>query len=243
VLKNFVVDADLKKHYPTLASYLPPAHADFSVAIGESFNLVLDEMVAKGFEPRKLMLPIDLGRAATETADENVLMSISATGAVTKTHVNGIAGFRRCVLVTTAWTGNTVVVWEGSNDQGVTDTTEPTNWTTIKQWTLTATGIVSHVTDEEFKYYRVRVVSVAAGTTTFTASIYETYCDRWIMWKAFVIVFQSMSKSPDDIWSERARSAQINYDNALQAYKVMVDEDDNNIPDETTTTVQTEFTL
>lgn len=243
MLKNFVVDADLKKHYPTLASYLPPSYADFSTQIAEAFNLLQDELVAKGYEPRKMMIPLDLARSLSETAAQNVLTPIAATGAVTKTHIDGIAGFRRGVITTSVYGGSTVLVWEGSNDQDVSDSTEPTNWTVIKQWTITATGIVSFVTEEEFRYYRIRVVSVAAGTTTFTAAIYEIYSDRWIMWKAFQIIFSSMSKSPDDVWAERANQAQTNFETALQAYKVMVDEDDDNLPDESSTTMDTQFTL
>jgi hypothetical protein len=245
MLKNFVVDADLKKYYPTLASYLPPSYADFSTQIGEAFNLLQDELVAKGYEPRKLMLPLDLGRPLTETAAENVLTSISATGAGAQTHIDGLAGFRRGVINAISLGGSTVIVWEGSNDQDISDSVEPTNWTLIKQWTVSAVGVLSFVTVDEYRYYRVRVVSVAAGTTVFTAAIYETYADRWIMWKTFQLIFSSMSKSPDDVWAERATQAQSNFETALSAYKVMVDEDDDNQvdPNQTRTTTQTQFTL
>lgn len=244
MLKNFVTDTMLKSYYPTIASYLPPTYSDFSVPILEAFNLLQDELIAKGYEPRKLMIPLDALRLMTETAVQNVLTPLTATAAVTKLHIDGVAGFRRCVITPTVCTGSVVINWEGSNDQDCDDDTEPTSWALIKAFTFTSAVAQSFVTVDEYKYYRIKVVSV--GTTiTFTAGIYETYCDRWIMWKAFQMIFASMSKDPDDVWAQRANYAQTNFETALNAYKVMIDEDDDNLvdPDQEKTTTDTRFTL
>lgn len=245
MLKNFVTTDDLKKHYPNIGSYYPTGYSDYSTTINEAFELVNDEFIAKGYEPRRLMLPLDLARAASSTDDQNVLTSISATAAVDKTHIDGVAGFKRCVLVVTAWAGSTVIRWEGSNDQDIDDDTEPTNWTVIKSWTITATGTVSYVTTEEFHYYRIRVISVASGTTTFTAAIYEVYADRLILWKTLWMIFKYFSKSPDDTWADKANEAKQNYETALESYKMMIDENDDNLvdPDQEKSSVSTQFTL
>jgi hypothetical protein len=244
MLKNFVNDTDLKRYYPTFASYIPATQADFSVQITEAFKLVLDDLVARGLEPRKMMIPIDLCRSLTSTSDQNTLTSVSATAAAARTHIDGIAGYRRFVITPSALAGATVIVLEGSNDIDVDDSTEPVNFSTIKSFTLTTTTEVSHVFTDEYKYYRLRVVSVASGTTTFTSALYETSPDRWIMWRALQVIFSGMSKDPQDIWAERARQAEQFYDTALQAYKVSMDENDNNLPDDATTSPgETRFTL
>lgn len=244
MLKNFISDTDLKRYNPSFASYIPSTQADFSVQTTEAFNLVLDDLVARGFEPRKLMLPLDLGRPMTSTADQNALASISVTAAGSQLHINGVAGFRRCVITPTAVGGTTVILLEGSNDIGITDETEPTNWVTVKTFTVIAAEEVSTVITDEYKYYRVRILSISAGTTVFTAAMYETYSDRWIIWKALVIIYSSMSKDPQDIWAERARQAEQFYETAIQAYKITVDTDDDNLADdEEKSSAEIKFTL
>jgi hypothetical protein len=159
-------------------------------------------------------------------------------------HINGVAGFRRCVVTPTAVGGTTVILLEGSNDMGITDETEPANWVTIKTFTVIAVEEVSAVITDEYKYYRIRVLSISAGTTAFTAAMYETYSDRWIIWKALVIIFSSMSKDPQDIWAERARQADQFYETAIQAYKITVDTDDDNLADdEDKSSAEIKFTL
>src|SRR3990167_8836540 len=99
MLKNFVVDASLKKHYPKLANLIWSTQSDYSTQITEAFNIVLDDIRARELEARNLMIPLDLKKAADSTADQDLILTSSTETATTTTdHINGISGFNRFVV-------------------------------------------------------------------------------------------------------------------------------------------------
>ncbi|MEE9586224.1 MAG: hypothetical protein V3W09_04910, partial [Nitrososphaerales archaeon] len=79
MLKNFVVDADLKAYYPNLTTYLWSSSSDYATQILEAFQLILDELRARGLNPRKMGIPLDLGRAVTDTDLQHALESVTET--------------------------------------------------------------------------------------------------------------------------------------------------------------------
>mgnify|MGYP001570317093 FL=1 len=230
MLKNFVVDADLKKFYPKLANYIWSTQSDYSTQITEAFNIVLDDFRARELEARTLMIPLDLKRAATSTANQNLLLTSSAeTSTTTGLHINGVTGYNRYVVNVSAITGSSFAIkLQGSNEQSINDATEPTNWTDIVTITPTAIGESSSVFQNEFNYYRY--INTVTGTTiTYTIGLYETWIDRLIAHKAFEMIFRDFSKLPGDIWDERGKSHANMYEQAIQSRKFTVDADDNNL--------------
>lgn len=243
MLKNFILDADLLRYYPLLENYKPLTQDDYSPQITEAFNIVNDDLYNAGFKPRQLMLPIDLLRAANSSALQNTLTPSTDSANASKTHVNGLSGFRRFCVKASALTGSQkVFTIKGSNDQGVTDSTEPSNWDTIESVTLDAVGEESVVVEPEYKYYKVEVATTS-GSVTWTAGLYEVWADRLIIHKAVELIGISNRKEKDDFMDMMAANAGSLYESALSSAKMYVDSNDDNLPsgDESENTAQPEF--
>ena len=231
MLKNFITDSDLDEHYPNITDYLPSTLSNWSAQIGEAFELILNDIRAMEIDVRNLGIPLDLKRAATSTADQNVLTSSTEAASTNSTHINGRDGFRRFAINVTARSGTTTVIaLQGSNDHGVTSDTEPTNWTAVTSITPTTTGESSVIFDSQFKYYRL-VSTLTGASITYTAALYEVYHDIWTIYKTLWLIFTYLAKSPDDIWDKRAKQYEQLYSRVLNGYKFSLDANDNNLID------------
>lgn len=230
MLRNFVADADLLEYYPAITDYLPDGTTSYATQISEAFNLVLNDLRAKGIDSRSVMTPIDLLRPDSTTGEANALTSATETTATSHLHVTATEGFRRLVINCTAYSGSAkTVTLYGSNDQGINSVTEPTNWATVKAMTVSATGETTGIFENQYLYYRI-VSTVPDGSVTYTASIVETNVDTWIVYKALWLIFTYFAKLPDDIWSERAKKYDGLYSSVMAGYKFTYDaEHDNKI--------------
>jgi hypothetical protein len=235
VLRNFIITSDLQKYDTSILKYLPTGQADWSTQIAEAFELVKDKIRARDIVVRNLGIPLDLNRAVTDTTKQDALKSLNKIATYNGTHIDGVDGFRRFVVDVTAITGSSGYVFnlQGSNDQTVNATTEPVNWKTIATLTPTMVKEYSIVFSDEYKYYRLNLV-ITAGTpsVTFTASIVETYQDRWIVWLALSLIYEMMAKTPDDVWMRKSNDAMIMFQNAFDTYKFILDSDDDNLVDD-----------
>ncbi len=228
MIKNFIVDADLDNHYPNITDYLPSTLSDWQYQINEAFGLVLMDLRSRELDVREMGLPLDLKRAATSTSDQNVLTSSVEAISTTSTHIKGRDGFRRFALNVTARSGTTTTIaLQGSNDLQITDSDEPTNWTAITSLTPTTTGESSIVVDEQYRFYRI-VSTITSASITYTAALYEVYFDIWTIYKTFWLIFTYLAKTPDDVWSDRAKKYESLYGSTLTGYKFVLDSDDNN---------------
>ena len=182
-----------------------------------------------------MMIPLDLKRAATATGYQHILTSSAETATTTSTHIDGVSGFNRFVVVVSAITGTSgySIQLQGSNDQAIDDATEPLNWTNVgSAIEPTATGTTSGVIQTEYKYYRyIHTVTGSPKSLTYTAALYETFPDRWIIHKALELIFRDMSKQVGDIFDERCKVHASLYGQALQSYKFTVDGNDDNLID------------
>lgn len=226
MLKNFITDTDLEENYPNIADYLPDSLDNWQSQIDQAFELVLNDIRSREIDARTLGIPLDLKLAATSTADVNTLTSSTEATSTTGTHIVGRDGFRRFALKVTALSGTASVALQGSNDLGIDNSTEPTNWVTIATLTPTATGETSTVIDSQFRYYRR--VSTVSGSITYTAALYEVYFDLWIIYKSLWLIFTYLAKNPDDIWDKRAKTYEAMYGSALTGFKFYLDSNDNN---------------
>lgn len=232
MIKNFITDSDLDEHYPNITDYLPDSLSDWQFQINEGFELVLNDLRSRELDVRTMGIPLDLKRAANATSDVNVLTSSTETDSTTSTHIKGRDGFRRFAINVTARSGTTTVIAiQGSNDLQITDDDEPTNWTAITSITPTTTGESSVIFQDQFRYYRL-VSTLTSASITYTAAIYEVYYDIWIIYKTFWLLFTYLAKSPDDIWSERAKKYESLYSSILTGYKFVIDSNDNNEVDD-----------
>jgi hypothetical protein len=227
MIKNFITDTELEEHYPNLSDYLPDSLSSWSSQVSEAFELVLNDLRSRELDVRTMGIGLDLKRAADSSADQNTLTSSTEATSTTGTHIVGKDGFRRFCINVTALSGTASIAIQGSNDQNITDSTEPTNWTTIATLTPTAIGESSVMFDSQYKYYRR--VSTVSGSVTYTACLYEVYFDIWIIYKTYWIIFNYLSKNPDDVWDKRAKMYDTLYSAVLSGYKFTVDSNDDNL--------------
>jgi len=132
MIKNFVIDADLEAFYPDLESYRSGAQPDFSEQISLAFRSLLNDLQARGRNPRLLGVPLDLNRDASSTHRQH-LESNTASGAENGYAWEGNRERRFCVNVTTKsvlgdeW----VFTLQGSNKTERPDSSDST-WTTVE---------------------------------------------------------------------------------------------------------------
>lgn len=232
MLKNRIVTNDLKRYDSSIEKWLPKEQPDWQPQITEAFEVVKDKIRARGYDTRILGVPLDLNRLLTSTASQNVLTPVTRTVAYTGLHVNGFDGFNRWVLNVTTLTlasGYTFTL-QGSNDIGITATIEPTNWSNVVTVLPSKVEEYSQVIQTDYKYYRV-VLAIVAGSVTFTSSMIETYIDRWTIWQALSLIYQMISKSPDDGWMHKSDQAMINFQMAFDSYKFSIDANEDNLID------------
>ena len=236
MLTNFITDVDLKKYYPKLSSYLWTNQADYSTQINEAFEITLDELRARGVEPRRLHLPIDLNRDFDSVVKQDQSISIvQSSNGYSNKYAIGMSGFRRFMVNVSAKSGTTpglAMTLQGSNDLLLQTTQMPTNWNPVTSLSFSDVGTKTIVFTNEYKYYRIAwTITGTSPSFTFTAGLVETYVDRWIVHKAFQLIFNDFSKDPADIWADRSRSAQQVYDSAMESSKFVLDNDNDNVPD------------
>jgi hypothetical protein len=236
----FVSDTDLKKYYPKLANFVWSTQSDYSTQIKEAHEIIKDDVRAMGQSYRTLLTHLDLMRAADSTADQDTTTSATLTSSTTYTHVNGIDGFVRFVLNVSSIgaTSGYSFALQGSNEQDITDSTEPSNWTTVSTLTPTATGYTTDTFLDEYMYYRL-VVTITAGTPaiTFKAYLLETFLDRLIIHKTLQMICTDFSKEQNDVWDVRRAFHERAYQEALANHRYTVDDDEDNLIDEDTDTL------
>lgn len=232
MLKNYLIDADLKRYYPNLAKYLWTTQSDYSTQIDEAFALILDDLRARNLEPRRMMTPIDVIRAVNATGEQDILTRVTETASTTPSgYAEGIDGFNRFVVQAFASSaGPHTIKLQGSNDQGVSASAPPTNWEDIVSLSFTTPATKSITFDFQYKWYRrLSTIGGASPTIAYDASLVETSPDRWIIWRTLAMIFRDFSKQPNDSWDEKSREALANYEQALSAYKFTVDTNDDNL--------------
>lgn len=254
MLKNYITDTDLQKYYPKISSYLWSGSSNYTTQITEAFNLVVDDMIARGLDYVKLGTQIDLLRSQSSTDYQHKLTYETFTANDFKTHLLGFRGFRRLVvdnLANSVTGSNAKVVLQGSNDIGISDTTEPSNWVDITTISLTSsTGVSSSVFQNEYDYYRIGIydaqnsytttdnvtafteaTAFTSGSVRLSVSLVETYIDRWIILKTFEMLFRDFSKEANDIWDKRSEEASRQYKQSIDAFKFTYDTNANNLVD------------
>lgn len=251
MLKNYIDDSDLQKYYPKINSYIWSGTSDYSVQTSEAFNQIVDDLIARELDYVRLGTPIDLLRTLTSTDYQHKLAYETFSVNDFQTHLQGFRGFRRLVIdvLSNSVTGSKgKLVLQGSNDIGISDSTEPANWIDISITTIGSAGVVSSVFQTEYEYYRVGLYhtdsddATADNVTTFTegtsfaqgsfkisVSLVETYIDRWIIWKTFEMIFRDFSKEANDIWDKRAEECSRLYKQSLDGFKFIYDTNIDNL--------------
>ncbi|TAK57877.1 MAG: hypothetical protein EPO24_09420 [Bacteroidetes bacterium] len=231
MLKNFLVDNDLKKYYPNIANQLWSAQADYSTQISKAFSILLNELQHRGINPRLCMVPLDLKRE-DDTAANAGLVSVTETATTTGDPFEG-GNQLRLVVNITAITGTWSWKLQGCNlvDEPASDSSEWKDVTSAAISNKTAAAEHSVVFTEMFRWYRLVTTENAAGSVTYTACLYETVFDDVIAYGTFVLIFTDFMLEVNDIWDMRRQFAQNAYSAALESIKFGYDADDDGVPD------------
>jgi hypothetical protein len=237
MIKNFITDSDLEAFYPDLESYRAGAQVDFSEQIALGFRLLLNDLQARGRNPRLLGVPLDLNRDSSSTHTQHLE---SATSSATE---NGYAweadefkGRRFCVNLTTKSTlgDSWSFILQGSNLTSRPEDADA-SWTTVETLTWAAAVAASEqsvVFDEMYRWYRLRVVkNSGSGTVTYTASVHDTIFDNLICWKAIELIALGWHTGLTSLWQTRVDEAKANYAAAIESIITSYDDDEDGVPE------------
>jgi hypothetical protein len=235
MIKNYILDADLKKFYPLISNTLWSTQADYSTQISKAFDIMINDLWNRGLNPRQCMIPLDLNRA--DGADANQpLTALTKTATFTGEAYEG-ENQRRFAVKPSVCTGTFTFQLQGSNE-----VSEPasgdSSWedagSTLSFASTTAEQ--SLVLTTQYRWYRYKI-TIAATTCTYTACLYETIFDDLISHRALAMIFNDWSQaSPDYI--RFAETEMALYDSGLSAVKFYYDSDDDGVA-ETTDPLQT----
>jgi hypothetical protein len=234
MIKNFVIDADLEAFYPDMESYRAGAQTDFTDQISLAFRILLNDLQARGRNPRLLGVPLDLNRDTTTThLQQLVSETISATdngyawegGNQRRFHVNitakSVAG--------DAWT----ITLQGSNKTSRPDDSDST-WETVATITSAANAAAaesSTVFDAMYRWYRRRITFTGSGTLTLTCGLHDTIFDNLICWKAIELIAMSWHTGLSTLWDTRVQEAKASYASAIERVITSYDDDEDGVPE------------
>lgn len=235
MLSNYITDAELKKYHPNLSKQLWLNTSTYINQISESFQIVVTDMVNKGFNPRLIMIPFDL-KKPTSSASNAFPYSSTETASTTGSSHELDLNLKRFVTNVSAISGIWKVKLQGSNDNST--------WEDITELTFTSLGIQSVVYDGTYKYWRYISTEESAGSITYQVFLEDTAFDKLIIYKTFHMIFSDFRKVPQDSWDMLVMNYQAQYDNLLTALKFMYDSnDDGTIEKEESVQQQIQFLI
>jgi prepilin-type processing-associated H-X9-DG protein len=185
MIENFVIDADLSTKEPRITEWQPTS-ATRDIHRADGYKKTCIELNKIGVDTRLVMIPFYLATGLQT-------ISNTVTGdwilAQRKNRVK-----RLVIKKVTCTDGGGGNIWyvDGSNDNGTT-------WVNIKTLNnTTGTGTISVTFDDEYKYYRFRLVK--ATSLSFTGYIYliETSFDDLIVYQSLKKTFTALSRKEGD---------------------------------------------
>ena len=242
MLKNYVVDADLKLHYPGLARQLWLSQSSYATQIADGFEHVLNDVYSKGIIPRLCMVPLDLRYQTTDPLGGQPVVATETSNTIGSPYTGN--NERRLVLTVVANSGSNVIKLQGSNDPNTPDTNDP-SWTDVNGASITVSGSGSQspsvVFQDQFRWYRY--ASIVSGSIQYSVHLVEVIFDHLIIMSAFKLIFRDFIVDPGDVWESRYKTAVDEYDKDLNLIKFGYDLNDNGTlsPDETERTGQIVF--
>ena len=235
MVRNYVLDADLKKFYPLIAATIWNTQSDYSVQIGKAFDIMINDLWNRGLNPRQCMIPLDLNRVSGADANQP-LTAVTKTATFTGGAYES-TNQRRFAVKPSVCTGTFTFQLQGSNE-----VSEPAagdaSWEDVGTALTfaTTTAEQSTVITVQYRWYRHKITA-AATTCTYTASMYETIFDDLISHRALAMIFLDWSQSNPQ-YAEFAKDELALYDSGLNAVKFYYDSDDDGVA-ETTDPLQT----
>ena len=225
MLKNFILDADLKKYYPKLSSQLWSTQSDYSTQISQAYDILQNDLWNRSINPREVMIPLDLKKSGT-TANQ----PLTSTTETTATTGAGFLAFhqRRLVVKASAISGSWTIKIQGTNISE-TPASDDSSWEDVSgaTVTITTTAQATATWSDNYKWYRY--VSTGGTSCTYTVALYETIFDNALIYGSFILIFSDFRKEQNDIWDLRMIEAKEKYESSLNAIKFYLDSNSNGI--------------
>lgn len=196
-LKNYIAETDLEGFVPELDQYLFTGETDWSKQKTRAEQIVIADLVNKGFQLRNLRPELTL--STSTDSDEDV------------------ANRDRCVVVCTAFTSTAVVTVTGTND---TDDAYVTAGTSSN---ITATGTSSFLLDDRYKYYKYS----NTGTATLTVFLVESSnYDLLFIYKWLELILRNSVVQENDAYHIKANWMRELYQNLWTSFSPFYDGDE-----------------
>lgn len=236
MLLNFVTDSDLEAYYSDVVSFRRGGQLDYADTITKAYQTVIRDVVNRGFNPRKLMIPIDLNRDASTSPNYQHLTSATESSTTNGYAHQGRGREGRIVVTVSDRTANTAwdFILQGSNEKNRPDDAS-TYWENIQTISITTEGEgeTNYRFTSLYKWYRLRLVlNTGPGSITYTAAIYETAFDDLIVNKAIELICSGWHTGLSGQWQFRLEKAMSDYASGLDAVKFGYDEDEDGVPEE-----------
>ena len=236
MIKNFIVDNDLEAYYPDFVNYRRGGQLDFSDTISKAFDVVIRDIINRGFNPRLMMIPIDLNRDADTTENYQHLVSrtVSANDSGYAWEGSGREG--RFVVNISSRTADTGWTFElqGSNETERPDDAS-TYWETLSTVSIAVngSGTTNYLFTDLHKWYRLKVtLASGVGSIAFTCGVYETAYDHLIVHKTMEIAFAQWTTRLSNQWEFRYERARVDYEAALGSTRFAYDADEDGLTED-----------
>ena len=181
MITNIVTTSNLYEIEPSLADFLRQSQSDYSTMITSAFRMVLLDLRNKGFDLRLLNTPLSLHASGEETS--------AVTG--TQSSIDYINRNLLTIHVTAISSTETFQLY-GTNESSPSSS----DWTAVGDVTsITSTGYTNVILTSYYQYYRLDKTS--ATTCTYTAYLSENIYYYMILYKALVIVYNSIRRLPN----------------------------------------------
>jgi hypothetical protein len=206
--KNYVTEKDLKSYIPELSRLLWAEEPDFSGQKAEAENLLVKDLLDRGYSPAAVMPELDLW------SDETEITTVETSESFT----DEINTRNRFVLEVTKITGGGIkeIFLEGS--------TNGNQWVTLVNKPVTENIFVSEVINPVYKFYRVRAV-VTGGTLGFRAELADTTLERFIIFKWLELILLDRFITEDDQFYLKMKYFRGEYDRLWNTVKIPADAD------------------
>ena len=239
MIQNFLLDSDLEAKWPDLVSFRRGGQIDYSDMIDAAHQIVMNDLINKGQDPRLLMVPIDLNRDADTDPNYQHLELWTLSASDVGYAWAGKWGRGRFVIEISSRTASTGwdFLLQGSNELDRPDDAS-TYWTTIKTVVIVAAngeGLTNYTFNDTYKWYRLKVTKTDAvvGSVAFTAGVYETVFDNLIIYRALQMIASVWRTEPNDQWDMRYTEVKALYEDALNSIHFWIDSDEDGIADST----------
>lgn len=231
MLKSFVNTSYLEGFYPDILNYKRGGQNDFEPQISRALELVLEDLLQRGVDPRLVMVPLDLNRGESETDNLQQLKSKSISSDDVGYAWQGKT--QRRFVVSGTPSGDAVFTFslEGSNKKERPEESDAT-WETVSE-ILSSDEVKNSAFLSMYRWYRVNTtLTSGTGSVDFTASIYETVFDRLIAYRALELIAMGWKTGLNEKWDQIKEDMKSEYNAGMESVKFSYDSDEDGVPED-----------